>query len=136
MKTIIYYTKFSENTVFDNQGLNVFCNQLFTFLINQLGEDFVKNELIIDGDVSLLLQNERIYNLKKVQFSTIEKELFDLIKVSISNLNVSEFYFEENKIILKNNEVWFEINLVRTALSVVDFNGIKLNNKIDILKLK
>ena len=136
MKTIIYYTKFSENSVFENQMLNVFCNQLFTYLINQLEEEYVKNEFIVDGDVALLLQDERVQNLIKVQFSTYEKKIFDLIKVSIANLNVSEFYVEENKIVLKNSGVYFEINLIREPLTVVDFNGIKLNNKTDILKLK
>lgn len=136
MKAIIYYTKFSENAVFYNQSLNVFCNQLFTYLINQLGEDFVKQNLIIDGDVALLLQGERLFNTSKVEFSTIEKELFDLIKVSIANLSVDEFYFEENKIVLRFDSVYFEINLIRNPLNIVDFNGIALNDITDILKLK
>jgi hypothetical protein len=69
-----------------------------------------------------------------VQFSTVKEELFSLIKVSIANLDITEFYFEENKIILKKSDVFFEINLVFNALQVVDYEGIILHDKNEILK--
>jgi hypothetical protein len=131
---MIYYTKFSENAVFEDARLNVFCNQLFTLLINRLDEFTVVNNLILDGQIALLMQAETLTSpFLKVQLSTSNKALFDLIQLSVGNLDVSSYYFEKDKLIVSNSGVFFEFTLTNYSLMLVDVDGIKLHDKKEIL---
>lgn len=133
MRTINYYSKFSENVVFDNPTLNVFCNQMFMTLINRLDEDTVTKKLILDGSVALHLQDEPVTELSKIKFSTNSILIFDTLKNTISSLSANSITLDYNRVVLKFADFYFEIRMVQKELKPVNKSGIWVNNKVDIL---
>jgi hypothetical protein len=130
----IYYTLFSENAVFEDPQINVFFNQLFTFLINNLGEDFITEKLAIDKHIGLLLQDESItVQIPGIFLVTAEKSIFDLIKNSVTALAITDYKIGTDQISVKANATQIFFSLVKVLELTTDYSGIKLIDKTKIV---
>lgn len=123
--SVIYYQKFSENEVFEDAVLNITFNQIYTLLINMVGEELVTNELLVDGDVSSLMQGVVLTTtVSKVELVTANKTIFNLLKSSYGNLKVSQVISEERKLTLVINGKVIEVNYSSVELPKTVVNGI------------
>lgn len=123
--SVIYYQKFSENEVFEDAVLNITFNQIYTLLINMAGEELVTNELLVDGDVSSLMQGVVLTTtVSKVELVTANKTIFNLLKSSYGNLKVSQVISEERKLTLVINGKVIEVNYSSVELPKTVVNGI------------
>lgn len=127
------YTLFSDSKVFDNETLNVFLNQLYTLLINNLDPTMVNTQLMIDGGVSLLLQGEEVSDIQKISMTTSSADIFNFLKKTIFCLNVQEVSFSEKMITVKSDKTVVSIQLDETATDIIDYNGIALRNKDNVI---
>lgn len=115
--SVIYDQRFSKNEVFTDPLLNTSLNQLFTLLINILTPDVVIPNLIITGDVAKIMQGEVLTTTTSaVELITDNKEIFNCVKSSYSNLNASQVIAEDSKIAMVINE----------KLIIVKYNPVKV----------
>jgi len=130
----IYYTLFSVNQVFEDARLNVFFNQMFTFLINVFGEDRVINNLIIDGKISLLLQDgPSPLKYSRIELSTNDIELYKYLLSSAKMLDIKGFKEKKQSIEFELKSGFFiYINYTVSEITILDYNGIKIRSKLDL----
>lgn len=132
---MIYYTEFSVDPIFQDPRLNVFYNQLYTSLINIFKKIDVAQELVIDGMVALLLQEETpSAKFNKLEISINNREIFNYIKNNSRTLPLKKVQTSDNTIILflESNHVIY-INYVFEDLLKVNYKGIFIRNKSQIL---
>jgi len=126
---MIYYSKYSEQQVFSDARLNVFLNQVYTFLINRVDEATIINNLILDGKIARLLLGQTLDDaVLKIEFSIQKKSIFDALSVAIASLDISSFTINEDVIVLQNNDVFFEFTLLDYDLKRFDYHGIMIND--------
>lgn len=130
----IYYTLFSVNQVFEDARLNVFFNQMFTFLINVFGEDRVINNLIIDGKISLLLQGgASTLKYSRIELSTNDIELYKYLLSSAKMLDIKGFKEKKQSIEFELKSGFFiYINYTLSEITILDYRGIKIRSKLDL----
>lgn len=130
----IYYTLFSVNQVFEDARLNVFFNQMFTFLINVFGEDRVINNLIVDGKISLLLQDgPSPLKYSRIELSTNDIELYKYLLSSAKMLDIKGFKEKKQSIEFELKSGFFiYINYTLSEITILDYNGIKIRSKLDL----
>ncbi len=137
MKQPVYYLKFTENAIFTDAKLNIFFNQLYTFLMNSLTESEVDHEFLIDGYVALILQNSVDSKASAdLRFSTSSKNIFNLLKSSMSSLPVSEFEIGEGEIRLRFAQKLITIAFNSNVMNRVDVDGMGVRDKSEIIKTK
>jgi len=126
---MIYYSKYSEQQVFSDARLNVFLNQVYTFLINRIDQATIVNNLILDGKIARLLLGQTLDDaVLKIEFSIQKKSVFDALSVAIASLDISSFTINEDVIVLQNSEVFFEFRLLDYELKLYDYHGIMIND--------
>lgn len=125
MKQAIYFTNFTANEVFDNAKLNVFCNQLYTLLINSTSLNLLQNYFCVDGAVALLLQEVSVPSVNKVQFSTNSQILFNLLKSNISALAIKYLVKNESELSFKVENTLIQIQYLTIAkIDLVNVDGV------------
>jgi hypothetical protein len=123
--TVTYYQKFSENEVFADALLNTTFNQIYTYLINVLGHDLVTENLLIDGKVALIMQSATLTtSIQKVEMVTANKEIFNLLKSSYSNLPVTQIIIENKSITMVINSKIIVLHFSSSAIEKVNVEGI------------
>jgi len=101
---MIYYQKFSQAAVFESAPLNVFFNQLFTALINVLGEKKVTDNLLLDGKVALLIQEVEVpAKLTRLELSTNDLDVFKYLKNNAKILPIKDFKVTDGQLVLITN---------------------------------
>lgn len=130
----IYYTLFSVYQVFQDARLNVFFNQMFTFLINVFGEERVINNLIIDGKISLLLQDgPSPLKYSRIELSTNDIELYKYLLSSAKMLDIKGFKEKKQSIEFELKSGFFiYINYTLSEITILDYRGIKIRSKKDL----
>lgn len=131
---MIYYTLFSINKIFDDARLNVFFNQFFTFLINIYNEDRIIYNLVLDGKLALLLQEERSTpGFTKMEVSTNDIELFKFLSTSSRSLDIKNYKVNNQILELELKSGYFVyINYKKEKITAVDYAGIKIRTKTEI----
>lgn len=120
----VYYLNFSENRVFDDALLNTSFNQIYTFLISNLGEG-VLFDIMLDGDVAKVLQNISVNNgINELEIITTSKSVFNFFKASYSALNISQVLTSNNYIIFIVNEYKFKLTYTPTPVSSIIIQGV------------
>jgi|GEM_PF-3385407 len=132
MRTFQAFTGFSSLALFNEAPMNVFCNQLFTTVLNVVTEKTISDKLVLDGEVALLLQDYPT-TVSKVLFSTASKSIFQLILTSASCLSISGFERKGNSIIMIVGDRVVEVRLVNAPMNLIPYGGLFLNKKSDIL---
>lgn len=123
--TVTYYQKFSENEVFADALLNTTFNQIYTYLINILGYDLVTENLLIDGKVALIMQSAVLTtSIQKVEMVTTNKEIFNLLKSSYSNLPVTQIIIENKSITMVINSKIIVLHFSPSTIEKVNVEGI------------
>lgn len=121
----MYYLKFSDNKVFNSAVLNTSLNQIFTFLINNLGEHVVIMDLLLDGDIARSLQNIPFQNqIVSVDMITSNAHIFNFLQSSYSFLDLEQVLLEQTCICFTINGFLFKIRYTDETLSSVAVNGI------------
>lgn len=134
MKEIIYYTKFSENEIFSDKQLNVFFNQLYTYIINSKGFDDIEN-LLIDGNVALALQGEPYgKGIDSILLSTNMKSTFDFLKASILSMPIQGYIKSDSELKFKTYSKVVTIRFVARTMESIDLDGIKIRKMSEIIK--
>lgn len=133
---MIYYDYYSKAVIFDKAELNVFFNQLYTSLINVLGEDKVRDNLLIDGKVALLLQEQPVppkYN--KIELSTHDIDIFKYLKTNSKILPIKDYTISDGRIILTTNINYVVyINYVEKTMATYTHMGlVKVRNQSEII---
>lgn len=132
---MIYYKEFSTEEIFKDARLNVFFNQLYTYLINRFGFDRVQNEFLVDGMVALLMQEETPGpKFNKIEFSTADPEIFKYLKATSKALTLKSVEVSDAKIIITT--VWeykIYIKYNQMEMKTFIFNEIYTRHKSEIL---
>ena len=133
---MIYYDNFSQLNVFEDQRLNVFFNQLFTSLVNTFNDSQVKQNLIVDGKVALILQEVENIPSKftKIELSTSDPEIFRYLKVSSKMFTSKGILVSDELIILRtvtDHNIYF--NFKKSAMETINMKGIRLRKSTEII---
>lgn len=122
---MIYYKKFTENNIFENALTNIVFNQFFTYLVNVFQEDLITTRLLLTGNVARLMQS--LYfkgSISVVEFITSDRDIFNLIAVGYSNLNVTQAIVQDNIILLRINDIDISVKLSSVDLESTNIEGI------------
>lgn len=88
---------------------------------------------MIDGEVSLLLQDEPAGDISKISMTTTSQDIFNFLKLSAWSLTISKAEFFEKQILLKFDKTIISITYDETATETVDYYGISLREKTNII---
>ncbi|MFN7015223.1 MAG: hypothetical protein ACK4ON_13235 [Bacteroidia bacterium] len=133
---MIYYDYYSKVTIFESAPLNVFFNQLYTSLINVLGETKVRDNLLIDGKVALLLQEQPVppkYN--KIELSTNDLEIFKYLKTNAKILPIKDYTITDGRLVVTTNiNFVVYINYVESTMTTYNHMGlVKVRHQSEII---
>lgn len=130
-----YYSLITKEKIFEDYRLNVFCNQLYTFLVNRFGFDRVQNEFLIDGMVALIMQEEIPGpKFNKIEFITSDSEIFRYLKANVKSLTFKTVTISEDLIVITtiwNYNLYFKYT--QAELTSFDYNDIFLRHKSEII---
>ena len=129
------YNLFSVEKVFDDPRLNVFFNQLYTFLMARFGDDRVYNEVLIDGMIALIIQGDTPGpKFNKIELLIMDPDIFKYLKINSKLLTVKSVAISDNLIIITT--IW-EYNVYLKYSQIEhksnDYNGINLRDNSEII---
>lgn len=128
---IVYYDLYTKQSIFIDVPINVFINQIYSLLINQIGEEKVKNSFLLDGKAALVLQEVDLpnQNVDVILFSTNDYDIYSALKASIKYLNYQSIIIENDSFKIKFFEKVIHFQFENTAYKTTDYNGILLKDK-------
>lgn len=131
---MIYYNYFSEGEIFADPRLNVFCNQMFTSLINAFGFEKVTTGLLVDGMVAVLIQDEEpTVNQNKIELSTSDQEIFRFLKLS-NVLDVSSSVLgTDNVVFVLKSGYSITVNFTLKEMTSIIFRDIHFRTYSEII---
>ena len=128
---IVYYDLYTKESIFIDVPINVFINQIYSLLINQLGEEKVKNSFLLDGKAALILQDVDLpdENVDVILFSTNDFDVFSALKASIKYLNYQSIIIENDSFKIKFFEKVIQFQFENTDYITTEYSGILLKHK-------
>lgn len=128
---IVYYDLYTKESIFIDVPVNVFINQIYSLLINQLGEEKVKNSFLLDGKAALILQDVDLpdENVDVILFSTNDFDIFSALKASIKYLNYQSIIIENDSFKIKFFEKVIQFQFENTDYKTTEYSGILLKDK-------
>lgn len=133
---MIYYELFSTVKVFEEPRLNVFFNQLFTGLINSFSEQKITENLIIDGKIALLMQEERDIPLEfsRIELITNDLDIFNYLKANLKLFDIKDYQFTDDEItVFTNFDYVLYFNYSSNTIDTVVVEDIYVRNSTEIL---
>jgi hypothetical protein len=124
------YTNYSDNEIFDDAQLNMLCNAIINYVIEDLEVD--ASDFVLSGSAAAVLQGATVIDPRVVPFVTAQSSVFNAFSDGFAQR------FPDFQVIKLNNVVYFsksnylfELWLLTTVKDET-FNNIKVQNSTQI----
>lgn len=125
------YTLFTDNNVFESGAVNEACDNIFNH-VQDSHPDFI-DKIFIGGSVGLILQGEPPTTVKDIDVIVTDRSLFTKLSGELGGVIGGSVTKEWMRFWIDIPEVKFEFWSVDKIANIVDYNGIALEKKSDIL---
>lgn len=128
---IVYYDNYSKQVFVDDENLNGNFNHIFTFLMNILGEEYITQNLVVDGNVALVYQEEPVEpsTIKSIDLFTNKRDIFLAFKNGIKFFNFEKFTIKNESISIQTISTIINFRYAPVEIETVNYNGIYLKEK-------
>lgn len=128
------YNLFETNKVFVLDEINENCDRIFAHVKEVYPEKV--NDLFIGGSVGLILQGEPAKIVKDIDIIVTDRTLFDKLFNDLPKEIPGDYKAQFSRFWIKTDVCLYEFWYVLKNANIVNYNGILLEKKSDILIYK
>lgn len=127
------YTKFTEEKLFLDEGVNILLNRIYTALENKFNETSIASNVALSGTVARILNGAAPTDIKVIPIVTTDLKIKNFFSDELTNniKNVQLVNFNDH-VELKFSNVNIELWHITTAIDSTEVSGLVVQNNIAI----